>query len=527
MSSAQATIAEYQPVADAAGFRGHMGRISRQSAVFFAGTLFSVASAYFFKIYLARVLGAEGLGTYTLGMTLVGFLGVFNALGLPQAAVRFVAVYTATGKHNHLHAFLGGSVTLLLASNLLLGGVLLLVGPWIAAHFYHTPELSRYLPLFAVIMLLGCMTTFLGQVLAGFKDVAKRTIIANFVGNPVVMILAIVLIAAGRGLRGYLVAQVGSAIVVLALLVVSIWRIAPRRTQTLERVSAEVKTAVLSFSAAALGVGVLEFLLAQADKVFIGFWLNARQVGIYAVATAIVSFIPIALQSVNQIFSPMIADLYSRSEGEMLGRLFQTLTKWILGLSLPLATCVVVFAHSLMRIFGPEFESGWPILVIGALGQLVNCGVGSVGYLLLMSGHQYRLVKVQAAMAAVMITINLALIPWLGILGAAIAAAVTNVVSNLWYLREVRRALGITPYNRSYLQMLAPLGAMVMAILLVKPQIMAVRPFWLAFLLALAAAYAIFLCVMLALGMNQDDRLIVSSVWAKLRGTVVLAEAAS
>jgi len=158
---------------------------------------------------------------------------------------------------------------------------------------------------------------------------------------------------------------------------------------------------------------------------------------------------------------------------------------------------------------------------------LVNCGVGSVGYLLLMSGHQYRLVKVQAAMAAVMITINLALIPWLGILGAAIAAAVTNVVSNLWYLREVRRALGITPYNRSYLQMLAPLGAMVMAILLVKPQIMAVRPFWLAFLLALAAAYAIFLCVMLALGMNQDDRLIVSSVWAKLRGTVVLAEAAS
>ena len=72
-----------------------MGKISRQSGVFFAGTLFSVASAYFFKIYLARVLGAEGLGLYALGITLVGFLGVFNALGLPQAAVRFVSVYTA------------------------------------------------------------------------------------------------------------------------------------------------------------------------------------------------------------------------------------------------------------------------------------------------------------------------------------------------------------------------------------------------------------------------------------------------
>jgi len=526
MSSAEATITEYPPAAEAAKFRGHMGRISRQSSVFFAGTLFSVASAYFFKIYLARVLGAEGLGIYTLGLTLIGFLGVFNALGLPQAAVRFVALYTATGKINHLHAFMRGSTTLLITSNLLLGALLVLVGPKIAARLYHTPSLSGYLPLFAVIMLLGCLTTFFGQVLAGFKDVAKRTVITNFLGNPVVMILTIVLIAAGSGLRGYLIAQVISALVVLLLLVLSVWKIAPRRTLISNEVGSEVRGAVLSFSAAALGVAILEFLLAQADKILIGVWLNAREVGIYAVATAIVSFVPIALQSVNQIFSPMISDLHSRSEGEMLGRLFQTLTKWILALTIPLAVVIIVFAGPLMQIFGSDFESGWPILVIGALGQLINCGVGSVGYLLLMSGHQYRLVKVQAAMAAVMIAMNIALIPWLGIMGAAIAAAVTNGLSNLWYLREVRRTLGITPYNPSYLRMIVPTVVTVSAALLLRSQIMAIQPFWSAFLLALVAAYSIFLCVMLALGLNHDDRLVVSSIWAKLRGTVALAEAA-
>jgi O-antigen/teichoic acid export membrane protein len=525
MSTAGTFVAESRPNTEPIGYVSHMGKISRQSGVFFAGTLFSVASAYFFKIYLARVLGAEGLGLYALGITLVGFLGVFNALGLPQAAVRFVSVYTASGKHNHLYAFIGGSVLLLLGSNLLLGGLLLLVGPWFASRFYRTPSLSGYLPLFAGIMLLGCMTTFLGQVLAGFKDVARRTVITNFVGNPLTILFSVVLIVAGLGLRGYLLAQLGSALVVLLLLVTAIWRIAPAKTGRASGVTSEVSGAVLSFSAAAFGIGIMEFFLAQADKVVIGLWLNAREVGIYAMATAIVTFVPVVLQSVNQIFSPTIADLHSRGQTEMLARLFQTLTKWVLGLTLPLATAVVVFAQPLMRVFGKDFESGWPILVVGVVGQLVNCGVGSVGYLLLMSGHQNRLVKIQAVMTVVTVALNLVLIPGLGIMGAALAAATTNVISNVWYLRQVRHSMGISPYNRGYKQMLIPTLAMVSTTVLLRTQWISIKPFWIGFLLGLAVAYVVFILVMLALGLDEDDRLVVSSVWTSLRGSIFAAEA--
>ncbi len=77
-------------------FREHVKNISHQSSVFLLGTVFSAAAAYFFKIYLARVLGAEALGVYALGMTVVGLAGVLAAGGLPQAANRFVAVYSAT-----------------------------------------------------------------------------------------------------------------------------------------------------------------------------------------------------------------------------------------------------------------------------------------------------------------------------------------------------------------------------------------------------------------------------------------------
>ena len=75
-------ISVLQPVpAQPAEFNRRLGSISRQSAVYFAGTILTAAAAYFFKIYLARTLGAEALGLYTLGMTIVGFLGLFNAAG--------------------------------------------------------------------------------------------------------------------------------------------------------------------------------------------------------------------------------------------------------------------------------------------------------------------------------------------------------------------------------------------------------------------------------------------------------------
>src|SRR5215467_4766874 len=79
-------------------FHGRMATISRQSAVYFAGTILTTAAGFCFKIFLARNLGAEALGIYALGMTIVGLLGLFNAFGLPTAAARFVAAYSARGQ---------------------------------------------------------------------------------------------------------------------------------------------------------------------------------------------------------------------------------------------------------------------------------------------------------------------------------------------------------------------------------------------------------------------------------------------
>jgi O-antigen/teichoic acid export membrane protein len=498
-------------------FRSQVGHISRHSGVFFAGTLFTAGLSYIFKIYLARKLGAEGLGVYALGMTLVGFLGVFNSLGLPESALRFGSLYRATQQPEKLRSLLFWGGAILLVANLVSALIFLPVGRIIALRFYHSPGVAQYLPWFLGVMLLGTISVFYNRILAGYKAVGQRTVINNFIGSPATMLLTVLLIGLGWGLTGYLLAHILSGALVIALLLFVVWKRTPKEAQVLLPLPAFLERQVWSFSAAAAGILLLEFLMAQVDKIALGFYLDPRSVGIYSVSAAVVAYETLILNSVNQVFSPIIADLHSRGESAMLGRLYKSLTKWVFGLTLPLAITVMVFAHSILRMFGHDFEAGWPILIIGTVGQLVNCGVGSVGLLLMMSGNQRRLLKVQTCMALVMAVGNVVFIPVWGIVGAAVASAITNVGLNAWNLLGVRKALGLSPFSRSFARLLAPaLASILLALVLGREQNL-FRHDWIAIGVSLLSIYGVFAAVTAASGLDADDRLIMRAMWNRIR----------
>jgi O-antigen/teichoic acid export membrane protein len=495
-------------------FYRRIGSISRQSAVYFAGTILTAAAGYFFKIYLARRLGAEALGLYALGMSIVGFLALFNAVGLPTAAARFVAEYSTRGEFLRLGAFLRGGAVLLTLGNLVLGGLVLIAGPWVAVHFYHAPALRSYFWAFALVMLFGVLTTFLGQVMAGYRDVARRTVITHFIGTPVNIVVAVLLLSMGFGLGGYMIAQVASAMLVLALLAVSVWKMTPEGGR--EAGFARVDKEVVTFSAAAFGLAGVDFALSQTDKIVLGCYLPPRQVGIYAVAMALVGFVPIALQSMNQIFSPIIAELHAGGNRHLLQRLYATLTKWIVILTIPLALTIVIFARPLMGIFGPGFQSGAAVLAIGATGQLINCAVGSVGFLLMMSGHQNEMIKIQAANAVLLIGLSLLMVPRWGLAGAAMASAITVATTNIWSLAAVRRRLKLFPYHAGYLKLALPTllsGGILLALMRAAAGI---HSPWKIALSGLVCGYGSFLGTLVAFGLDGEDRQITQMVWARI-----------
>ncbi|HTS04193.1 MAG TPA: oligosaccharide flippase family protein [Candidatus Eisenbacteria bacterium] len=499
-------------------FKTEMGRISRQSGIAFAGTIFTAVVGYAFKIYLARFLGADALGLYALGITIISFVGMVNTLGIPQSALRFVAEYSASRKVSELRALLWNGSWILLATNLLFAGVLLKLGPWIAIRFYHAPQLVRYLPLFAVIMVMSALNLFSGNVLTGYREAGRRTIISKFISSPATIVPTVLLVTLGYGLKGYLIGQVCSACCVLVLLTQSVWRLTPPEARSANLNRLGIGRDIWSFSATMFGFGMMQFFMVQTDRVALGVYRGPHDVGIYAVVASIVAYETIFLHSVNQIFAPVIADMHTRGEREVLSRLFQTLTKWILGLTLPLAIVVICYAPAIMRIFGHEFESGWPALVILTLGQLVNCGVGSVGFLLLMSGHERRLIRVQSLMAIVMVLLCFALVPRWGAVGAATAAAITNVGMNLLNLLQVRRALKLSPYNWSYLKLAPSVGSAGLIVFLLSRSSFLAKEQLARAILAMVLSYFVFCVVSLWTGLDTDDRLITDAVVSRVRG---------
>ncbi|HEX6803117.1 MAG TPA: flippase [Terriglobales bacterium] len=503
------------PAAPATEFRRRVGSISRQSTVYFGGTLLTAAAGYFFKIYLARTLGAEALGLYALGMSIVGAVGLFNAFGLPTAATRFIAEYSGRRDYARLGGFLKGGLCLLSAANLLVALALLRIGPWLGSRFYRAPGLGRYFVFFAPILLFAVLRNFLEKSMAGYQGVARRTVVTNLIGTPINILFAVILISLGFGLAGYLAAQVASGLLILAMLGFSVWRLTPVSARSAP-VSWQLDRTVVSFSAVALGLAIVHFVLTQADKIILGFYLDPAQVGIYAIAMAMVGFIPIALQSVNQIFSPMIAELHASRSHELLRRLYKSLTKWVLILTLPLALTAMMFSRPLMGVFGRGFQGGAAVLAIGAVGQIFNCGVGSVGFLLLMSGYEKKLIPIQAANAGLVIAVSIMLVPRLGITGAAIAATSAVIITNLWALAVVVRTLKLFPYDAAHLRLIVPTALCGLALFGLRRALLPWHSGWRAGILALIASYAAFFASLWMVGLDGEDRKIARIVWNKI-----------
>jgi O-antigen/teichoic acid export membrane protein len=509
-----------------ADFFKHVHSISRQSSVFLLGTLFTVAAGYLFKVYLARVLGAEALGIYALGMTAGGLVSIVGAAGVPSIASRFVAIYSTSGQTRKLRRFLWYGGLIMLGSNILVGCAMVAGRRWIAISLYHTPALVGYMHFFAAIMVLGALTTFFGQALGGYKDVARRTVITNFIGTPATMVFSVALLTLGLGLWGYLAAQVTSALMVLALLVFAVWKLTPKEVrqpfpppETTPQPLFEKE--VFSVAAVAFGMQGLDFISGQSDRIVLGIYLNAREVGIYSVAASMVVFVSLFLQSINQIFAPTIAELYAKGERDLLLHLYQALTKWALGLTLPLALGMMIFAKPLMGIFGPDFREGWPVLVIATVGQLVNCGVGSVGNLLFMSDQQNRVVRAQAITVFITLGLNFALIPRWGLIGAAIATAATNTSLNLLWLRDVRKRLLLSPSGRGYASLLLPTVVTLVVLTLVKTLVRVHLPNVVFVMIGLSVGYIAFGLVALRFALDAQDKILAATAYKWIRGIFV------
>jgi O-antigen/teichoic acid export membrane protein len=105
----------------------------------------------------------------------------------------------------------------------------------------------------------------------------------------------------------------------------------------------------------------------------------------------------------------------------------------------------VILGKSLLGIFGTEFVSGYLPLVVLLCGQTINALTGSVGFILVMTGHQKVASRIVGISAMANILLNALAIPKYGLLGAAAATAFAISAKNLSFLYYVIVKLKLNP----------------------------------------------------------------------------------
>lgn len=426
-------------------------KIFHGAGISFVGKVTSTGLKYFTQMAIACIFGADFLGLYTIGIGIYQLGELFSGMGLHFGTVHFVSIYHNSGDEKRLKGVLFQAVGLPFIGGLLLGISLFLASDFITQTIYGRNDLVIALQIFAIALPIGASMNVLAFSTTGFH-IAKYLVYILELLQPFLNLLFIILVCLlGLGLNGAASAWLFSVTLGLIVAIYFLRKIYPPIIEKDVKSIFEVKK-ILSFSIPILLGEFLWFVLLWTDILMLGYFRSASEVGIYRAASQTAFLLIIFRHSLNTIFAPVIAKLYSRKEFKKIEYVFQTVTRWSFSLTFPLFLIVVINSKDLLQIFGPEFSIGWLSLVILATGQIVNVGTGGVDHMLVMSKHQYHKLCGDLVLTITNVVLNILWIPKWGIIGAAMATGISIAGVNLLRIVQVYLVLDVQPYNQSYLK---------------------------------------------------------------------------
>ncbi len=105
----------------------------------------------------------------------------------------------------------------------------------------------------------------------------------------------------------------------------------------------------------------------------------------------------------------------------------------------------------LLHFLPEEYTASFMIFVFLGLAQVIDTGVGVNGYIMVNSKY-YRVDAILSIFLLIItVTSNLILIPYFGILGAALATAVSIFIYNILRLIYLKIRMGLFPFTRGNL----------------------------------------------------------------------------
>jgi O-antigen/teichoic acid export membrane protein len=470
------------------------------------GLCVGVAAALGTQILLGRTLVPGAFGVVTVAVQVAFVASAGSRFGMDMAAVRLVAIGRGASAGDHLRSLVDRCALVAFGASVLLAAVLAASAPLFGDYDQAIALAALGIPFVALTSVYLGATRGLTQM--------RQTLYIFWIGQPIAwIVIAGAAIAAGGETNAVVLAYDVSWLVA-AVAAWALWRREARPFAGRPATGEEVRGA-LRYGLPRAPAALLAQAIFWADLWVLAAFEHGDELDAYSAAARISQVLLLFLTSLNLVFSPFAADLHARGERERLGQLFRRSTRWALAATLPLLIVLFVAADDVLEAFSSRYEVGEGALRILLAGQAVNVATGGVAFILIMTGFTGVDLVDNALGLVLLIGLAVVLTAAFGMDGTAAAAAVSIAALNIVRLVQVRRRVGIQPYDRSYLGLALPAGGAALAAVALHA-VLADSVWWLSLAATAAGGLAVY-AALLPLVLPADERAHVTGPMARLR----------
>ncbi|MBL4772685.1 MAG: oligosaccharide flippase family protein, partial [Alcanivoracaceae bacterium] len=406
--------------------------------------LLGMSLGFLVGVQLARGLGTDGYGLYSLVMSIIALFTVFTQFGIPQLTIREVSKAKVKKNWGAIKGILIWSNYVILIMFLIILLALFTL-KWLNLKVVSDLEVFHtflyglmFVPLLAVVQIRSCALMGLQKIVLGqISDVVLRPL---FFSCSLFVCFQILSFDASASNAMFL--QLFSIALVFFIALILLKKNMPVDLSKIKpNISARKWLSSSVPMAFTEGMRVLQGHLAI---LILGFFLSLNDIGIFKVAVSISVLIAMPVSLINTVSGSIVSDLYTKKEFGQLAKISSAMSiLMVLGV-LALVIPFVIYGHEIIVwSFGSGYDQSVVILLIIGFGHLISAFFGINAILLNMTKHEKRVTRAILYSLVVNIVLAIVLILNFGLIGAAVANAVSLVIWNvlMWY--DVKKLLKI------------------------------------------------------------------------------------
>jgi O-antigen/teichoic acid export membrane protein len=429
-------------------------KIARGTGIVLIGTFVSFLLGFIIRLILARYGSEADYGIYSLALMVFTFATILACLGLHEGTTRYVAFFRGKEALGKVRGTVAFSLQLATVTSIIISVALFFSAEAIASNIFHAPDLALAIKIFAGGVPFLTLINVLAAIFRGFDRAEPLTYFYFILLNVLFLLLLLVAAMFSMTFTAVFYAYVIALLLTFVALAIYTVKKLPLAVKfSGEEVDSSIRKELLLFSLPVLGSGVISVIIVWAATLILGYFSTPELVGLYNAAYPLSEFITAPLTALMLIYTPVATGLYSQNMMAELRRNYTILTKWIVSLTLPLFLVLCLFPEAVLNLtFGSAYVAAAPALRILSLGFIIRNLFGPNANTLLAAGKPRFIMWTTLITAIMNVLINIVLIPPLGIVGAAIALAVSLTLGGIILSVKLYLSWHIQPLSKNLLK---------------------------------------------------------------------------